>query len=101
MDKSALQIAIKCLGSESGLARAIKCSPQVVNNWVARGAVSIKFCPAIEAATNGKVRCEDLRPDVQWSVLRKDAAVVVFLAKRHPQVLAEFEQSANPLKKAA
>ncbi len=27
-------------------------------------------CPAIERATGGLVRCEDLRPDVEWSVLR-------------------------------
>jgi len=27
-------------------------------------------CPQIEQATGGLVRCEDLRPDVQWSVLR-------------------------------
>lgn len=24
-------------------------------------------CLAIERATNGKVRCEDLRPDIDWS----------------------------------
>ena len=28
------------------------------------------YCMAIEAATKGVVRCEDLRPDVNWSVLR-------------------------------
>lgn len=27
-------------------------------------------CPAIERATNGAVRCEALRPDIDWSVLR-------------------------------
>jgi DNA-binding transcriptional regulator YdaS (Cro superfamily) len=27
-------------------------------------------CPAIERATGGVVRCEDLRPDVDWAVLR-------------------------------
>lgn len=32
--------------------------------------VPAERCPAIEAATGGLVRCEELRPDVQWSVLR-------------------------------
>lgn len=27
-------------------------------------------CPAIERATNGAVRCEELRPDVDWAYLR-------------------------------
>ena len=30
--------------------------------------------PAIERATNGAVRCEDLRPDVDWGVLRSTSA---------------------------
>lgn len=30
-------------------------------------------CPAIERATDGAVRCEELRPDVEWSVLRMSA----------------------------
>lgn len=29
-----------------------------------------EYCPSIERATDGQVRCEDLRPDVDWSVLR-------------------------------
>ena len=38
--------------------------------WQKRGRVPAEHCPAIERATGGKVRCEDLRPDVDWSVLR-------------------------------
>lgn len=29
-----------------------------------------KICIEIEDKTNGAVRCEDLRPDVNWSVIR-------------------------------
>ena len=32
--------------------------------------VPAKHCPAIERATNGLVRCEDLRPDVDWAYIR-------------------------------
>lgn len=29
------------------------------------------ICISIEENSNGKIRCEDLRPDINWSVLRK------------------------------
>ena len=52
--------------------RAIICadlgvSQQSLTNWKQRG-IPAEYCPRIEALTG--VRCEDLRPDVQWSVLR-------------------------------
>ena len=49
----------------------------LVNQWV-NGVrqVPAERCPAIERATDGAVRCEDLRPDVDWGVLRGDPAEV-------------------------
>lgn len=32
--------------------------------------VPAERCPSIERATGGAVRCEDLRPDVDWDYLR-------------------------------
>lgn len=32
--------------------------------------VPAEYCPEIEKATNGAVRCEDLRPDMDWAYLR-------------------------------
>jgi DNA-binding transcriptional regulator YdaS (Cro superfamily) len=32
--------------------------------------VPAERCPAIEKATHGAVRCEDLRPDVDWPYIR-------------------------------
>jgi DNA-binding transcriptional regulator YdaS (Cro superfamily) len=43
-----------------------------VSNWAKRGAPA-EYCPLIERATNGKVRCEELAPDVAWDVLREQA----------------------------
>lgn len=68
---NALQKAIDALGSQSALAKAIGCVPQVVNNWLRRGSVPAEHCVAIEKATAGVVRCEDLRPDVDWAYLRR------------------------------
>jgi len=61
--------AVAC-GGASHLARALGVSVQVICNWRSRG-VPAERCPDIERATAGVVRCEDLRPDVAWAVLRQ------------------------------
>jgi len=50
-------------------------SVQRLSNWIDRG-VPAEQCPAIERATGGVVRCEELRPDVAWGVLREQSAPV-------------------------
>lgn len=62
-------------GRQSALARAVGVDSQLVWQW-ARGVrqVPADRCPAIERATAGVVRCEDLRPDIEWGVLRAPAA---------------------------
>jgi hypothetical protein len=43
-----------------------------VSQWKLPGRrVPADHCPTIERLTNGEVRCEDLRPDVDWAQLRK------------------------------
>lgn len=56
------------------LAKRLGIAPQVVNNWKRRGRVPADYCPAIERVTGEKVRCEDLRPDVDWAYLRNSRA---------------------------
>jgi len=58
-------------GGQTKLARALGLSAVVVHHW-AHGIrpVPAERCPAIERATSGSVRCEDLRPDVDWGYLR-------------------------------
>lgn len=57
-------------------------------------------CPDIERATGGKVRCEDLRPDLMkmWSYLRGHEAEAEAGAdsRSHPSPLAESGQGAKP-----
>lgn len=72
-----LERAIELSGGQSKLAVLIHVPAQSVHNWIKRRNVPAERCPAIERATNGAVRCEDLRPDVDWAYLRnsgKDAA---------------------------
>ena len=68
-----LERAIECAGSVVALASAIGVSESAPHMWRKRGNVPAEYCPAIERATGGKVRCEDLRPDVAWDVLRDQA----------------------------
>lgn len=73
MNKIAL--ACKIVGSQARLAKLIGVSPSAVNQWISGvRPVPAERCPAIERATNGDVRCEDLRPDVDWGVLRTPRA---------------------------
>ena len=41
---------------------------QALTNWKQRG-IPAERCPDIEALTG--IKCEELRPDVNWSVLRR------------------------------
>lgn len=47
---------------------------QHVEHWLKTGAVPPERCIAIEKATHGAVRCEEMRPDVDWAYLRGTAA---------------------------
>lgn len=66
----AMNKAIEYFGSQAAMARELELAQQVVNNWIRRGRVPADYCPSIERATKGAVRCEDLRPDVDWAYLR-------------------------------
>lgn len=74
---SQIQRAFDILGDKNGrggitlLAKHFGVTPWAVSRWRESG-VPAKRCPDIELLTNGKVKCEDLRPDVNWSVIRKN-----------------------------
>lgn len=65
-----LKHAEAVMGNQAALAKALKVPQQTVNNWARRGRVPAEHCPDIERVTQGAVTCEDLRPDVEWAVLR-------------------------------
>lgn len=64
--------------SQVELASKLGVTSGAVSQW-ANGTtkVAAERCPQIELATAGLVRCEDLRPDVQWWVIeqRKTQAI--------------------------
>lgn len=67
--KQGLNQAIEIAGGISAFAKAINApSVHAVKAWRLTRVPS-DYCPAIEKATG--VLCEAIRPDVEWSVLRK------------------------------
>lgn len=65
--------AVGIAGGAGSLARAVGVSPQFVYQWLKGDRrVSPERCADIERATGGKVRCEELRPDLaeMWAYLR-------------------------------
>lgn len=77
--KTALQRAIEQVGSKAELARRLSerndgkrvVTGPAVYQWERQDRVPAEYCPDIEAITG--IACELLRPDVNWSVLRKSA----------------------------
>ena len=61
--------AVKKAGGYGELARLIGVAPSLPSMWRHRKNVPAEYCPAIERETG--VRCEALRPDVPWCVLRQ------------------------------
>jgi DNA-binding transcriptional regulator YdaS (Cro superfamily) len=82
-EKAALRRAAERLGGQAALASALGFANRTaVWPWfnTARR-VPAEYCPTIERLTRERakcpeevVTCEELRPDVQWSVLREQAA---------------------------
>ena len=73
-DKNPLDRAVAAAGSINKLAVILGVSKGAVWQWSLPGRqVPAEHCPAIERITSGAVRCEELRPDVDWAYLRNPA----------------------------
>jgi DNA-binding transcriptional regulator YdaS (Cro superfamily) len=66
-NRAAIQKAIMIFGSMEALAREINSTLGSVSNWK-HGKVVPKeeFCAAIEKATKGQVKREEIRPNFDW-----------------------------------
>ncbi|AFU18670.1 MULTISPECIES: transcriptional regulator [Actinobacillus] len=65
----AIKKAAKLIGGQAELAKHFGISMRAVSKW-GSNRVPAEHCPEIERLTNGEVTCEQLRPDVNWAVLR-------------------------------
>ena len=72
-----IERAIAVVGSATALAHRLGVTPAAVGQWKSgERRVPAERCPEIERETGRAVRCEDLRPDVAWGVLRHDQSDV-------------------------
>ncbi|MEJ8296145.1 helix-turn-helix domain-containing protein [Delftia tsuruhatensis] len=63
--------AARIVGTQAVIARALNVTKAAVSQWKGPGGqVPAEHCPLIEEMTRGVVRCEDMRPDIRWDVLR-------------------------------
>jgi len=61
-------------GAVKALAKALDVAPALVSQWkTGHRPIPADRCPEIEKATNGRVSCESMRPDVDWAYLRSTA----------------------------
>lgn len=68
----ALEKAVSQLGSMQALADKLGVTKGAVSQWKLDGRrVPAEHCPQIERLTAGEVRCEELRPDVDWAFIRE------------------------------
>lgn len=74
--QQAAKQAVALLGGSVQAARRLRVKNeryQTVQAWL-RTRVPAEYCPLIERELQGQVTCEQLRPDIEWGVLRKGAA---------------------------
>lgn len=69
-----IQTAISLHGTVTNFAGVLGVSIQAVCFWRdGKRTIPADKCPLIESLTNGAVRCEDMRPDVDWGFIRATA----------------------------
>ena len=72
---NAISKAIEIVGSQKQLAKAVDLTQAAISQY-ATGLKrpSAEVAIRIEAATKGRVRVEDIRPDLPWQVIRGSQA---------------------------
>lgn len=69
--EEALDKAVSIVGSMQSMADELGVTKGAVGQWKIDGRrIPAEHCPAIERLVAGQVRCENLRPDVDWGYLR-------------------------------
>jgi len=66
-----IDVAAGIVGSQAALAEALGVTRAAVSQWKERDRKTpAEHCPRIERLCGGRVTCEELRPDIEWGVLR-------------------------------
>lgn len=80
MNTTPLDEVIALVGSMKAVAVHLGVTKGAVGQWKLPGRrIPAEHCPTIERLVSGKVKCEALRPDVDWAYLRGTAPIAVHL----------------------
>jgi DNA-binding transcriptional regulator YdaS (Cro superfamily) len=75
MNEHPIDVAAGLLGGQAALASALGVSRGAVPQWKdPKRRIPAEHCPKVERLTAGRVTCEQLRPDIEWEVLRLQTA---------------------------
>lgn len=66
--------AVKAAGGAAAVASLFEISTVSVYEWIDKDRIPAERCPGLERAGKSVVRCEEMRPDVDWAYLREHAA---------------------------
>lgn len=70
--QSSLQRAVEFVGNQGDLARVLGCHQSLISQVLTgRRKLPVNLAIRIEAATYGRIRVEELRPDIEWEVVRR------------------------------
>nr|DAR90749.1 MAG TPA: Putative antitoxin of bacterial toxin-antitoxin system, YdaS/YdaT [Caudoviricetes sp.] len=67
----AIEKTIDICGGQSATARVCGVKQPAVRKWLNGGKMDVRHIPAIIKATNGEVKPQELRPDVDWETIRQ------------------------------
>lgn len=82
---SPIKIAITHMGNPTNLARYLGVTTQAVCFWRdGKRKIPPEICIQIEKGTSGAVRCNDLRPDVEWSYIRPEHTKAILKPATQP-----------------
>lgn len=74
--ENAVKRAVKAAGGAAAVASLFDISTVSVYEWINNNRIPAERCPALERACQSAVRCEEMRPDVDWAYLRQQSAGV-------------------------
>lgn len=60
-------------GGVRSVSLELKINRQSVYDWIRAGRIPAERCIDLERLSGGNVRCEQMRPDVDWAYLRNPA----------------------------
>jgi DNA-binding transcriptional regulator YdaS (Cro superfamily) len=92
----AFERACDIVGCQAKMARLLNMKPPTINQWIHLvKQIPAERCPEIEKLTNGTVKCEELRPDIDWAYLRSTVTTTQPQASTFP--IPETELSSIPV----